>query len=414
MSARSKNLWTLLGAAVVAAGLGLYAWFGVMKGEEKEAEQKRAAERLVQPMSRPDGGTETIRYDRLVVKAKGQTTELARLPDQSWVLVKPLKTGADVQTAEGMVSALQFARIRATVEEKPSAEDLHRFGLDKPPVEVTASAEGVPPLTVRLGIENPYDASAYLQREGDSKVYAIDGSTRSSLDKSTFDLRDRDVLAVRDLGVTRIEVRGKAHAWTLARDPGQPYAFVRPVKEDADAAAVSTWLGSLRSVKASRYLEDTPAERKRTGVEKPVAEATFQRGTTETVRIRLAAGKAETDPVYVLREDQYGSALAEVPRAALAGLDKSPAQLRDRTVLHVKPEDVARIRIRTGEQALVLERERSADGGPESWHLRGPTPAVADAFKAGSLLYGLTGLRAEATEEKLPSDPKTTGLGPSA
>ena len=414
MSARSKNLWTLLGAAVVAAGLGLYAWFGVMKGEEKEAEQKRAAERLVQPVSRPDGGTETIRYDRLVVKAKGQTTELARLPDQSWVLSKPLKTGADVQTAEGIVSALQFARIRATVEEKPGAEDLHRFGLDKPTVEVTASAEGVPPLTVRLGIENPYDASAYLQREGDSKVYAIDGSTRASLDKSTFDLRDRDVLAVRDLGVTRIDVRGKTHTWTLARDPGQPYAFVRPVKEDADAAAVSTWLGSLRSVKASRYLEDTPAERKRTGVEKPVAEATFQRGTTETVRIRLAAGKAETDPVYVLREDQYGSALAEVPRAALAGLDRSPAQLRDRTVLHAKPEDVARIRIGAGGQALILERERPADGGPESWHLRGPTPAVADSFKAGSLLYGLTGLRAEATEEKLPSDPKTTGLGPTA
>jgi hypothetical protein len=272
----------------------------------------------------------------------------------------------------------------------------------------------VPPLTVRLGIENPYDSSAYLQREGDAKVYAVEGSTRSSLDKSTFDLRDRDVLAVRDLGVTRIDVRGKTHAWTLARDPGQPYAFVRPAKEDADTAAVSTWLGSLRSIKASRYLEDAPAERKRTGVEKPVAEATFQRGTTETVRVRLAAGKAETDPVYVLREDQYGSALAEVPRAALTAFDKSPAELRDRTVLHAKPDDVARIRIGTGEQALVLERERPADGGAEAWHLRGPTPGMADSFKAGSLLYGLTALRAEATDEKLPSDPKATGLGATA
>src|SRR5262249_17370750 len=181
----------------------------------------------------------------------------------------------------------------------------------------------------------------------------------------------------RDLGVTRIDIRGKTHSWTLARDPGQPYAFVRPAKEDADTPAVSTWLGSLRGIKASKYLEDTPDERKRTGVEKPEAEATVQRGTTETVRIRLAAGKAETDPVYVLREDQYGSALAEVPRAALAALDKGPAELRDRTVLHAKPEDVTRIRIGTGEQALVLERERPADGGPEGWQLRGPTPAVA-------------------------------------
>ena len=72
-----------------------------MKGEEKEAEQKRIAERLVQPVSRPDGGTETVRYDRLVVKAKGETTELARLPDQSWVITRPFKAAADVRDRRG-------------------------------------------------------------------------------------------------------------------------------------------------------------------------------------------------------------------------------------------------------------------------------------------------------------------------
>ena len=38
MSARSRSLWTLLVAALGAAALGLYAWFGVMKGDEREAE----------------------------------------------------------------------------------------------------------------------------------------------------------------------------------------------------------------------------------------------------------------------------------------------------------------------------------------------------------------------------------------
>ncbi len=414
MSARSKNLWTLLGAAAVALGLALYAYFGVMKSEEREAEKKRTAERLVQPVARPDGGTEQVRYDRLVVKAKGETTELARLPDQSWVITRPLKTAADVRTAEDIVGALQYARVRSTVEEKPTAEDLHRFGLDQPGVEVTASADGVQPLTVRLGVENPYDSSVYLQHEGDPRVYAVDASTRASLDRRTFDLRDRDVLAVRDLGVTRIEVRGRKHDWAVARDPGQPYAFVRPAREDADTAAISGWLSALRSTKATRYLEDSPAERKRTGVEKPVVEATFQRGTTETVRVRLAAGKAETDPIYALREDQFGSTLSEVPRTALTALDRSPSELRDRTVLHARPEDVARIRIGSGASALLLERDRPADGGAEGWRLRAPTEGVADGFKASALLYGLTSLRAEATDEKLPSDAKTTGLGPTA
>lgn len=414
MSARSKNLWALLGAAVVALGLGLYAYLGVMKGEERETERKRLAEQLVHPVSRPDGGTEQVRYDRLVVKAKGETTELARLPDQSWVITRPMKVAADVRTAEDMVGALQFARLKSTIEETPTAEDLQRFGLDHPAVEVTASAEGVPALTVRLGKENPFDGSVYLQREGDPKVYAVSATTRATLDRSTFDMRDRDVIAVRDLGVTRIEVKGKKGDWAVAREPGQPYGFVRPVKEEADTAAISSWLGTLRGTKATRYLQDSPAERKRTGVETPLVEATFQRGSTETVHLRLGAGKAEADPAYVLREDQFGTSLAEVPRTAVAALDRSAAELRDRTVLHVKPEDVARIRIGAGPAAVTVERERPTDGGLETWRLQPQAAGPVDPFKASSLLYGLTALKAEPTDAALPTDVRRTGLGPSA
>jgi len=414
MSARSKNLWTLLGAAVVALGLGLYAYFGVMKGEEREAEQKRLAEQLVQPIARPDGGTEQVRYGRLVVKAKGETTELSRLPDQSWVITRPMRVAADVRTAEDMVGALQFARLKSTIEEKPTAEDLQRFGLDHPSVEVTASAEGVPALTVRLGKENPFDGSVYLQRAGDPKVYAVQATTRATLDRSTFDLRDRDVIAVRDLGVTGVAVKGRKGDWAVAREPEHPYAFLRPMKEEADTTAISSWLATLRGTKATRYLQDSSEERKRTGVEKPLVEVTFQRGKTETVHVRLAAGKGDADPAYVLREDQFGTSLAEVPRTAIAALDKGPAELRDRTVLHVKPEDVVRIQVGTGPTAVSVERERPTDGGLETWRLGTPGEAAVDPFKASSLLYGLTSLKAEATDQTLPTDPKRTGLGPTA
>ncbi|HSP17996.1 MAG TPA: DUF4340 domain-containing protein, partial [Myxococcaceae bacterium] len=294
------------------------------------------------------------------------------------------------------------------------AEDLQRMGLDHPSDELTASAEGVPPLTVRLGKENSFDGSVYLQREGDPRVYAVQATTRATLDRSTFDLRDRDVIAVRDLGVTGIEVTGRKGDWAVAREPEHPYAFVRPVKDEADTTAISSWLGTLRGTKATRYLQDSPAERQRTGVEKPLVEATFRRGKTETVHVRLAAGKGEADPAHVLREDQFGTSLAEVPRTAIAALDKGPAELRDRTVLHVKAEDVVRMRLGAGPTALVVERERPTDGGLETWRLRVPAEAPVDPFKASSLLYGLTSLKAEPTDQSLPNDPKRTGLGPGA
>ena len=80
----------------------------------------------------------------------------------------------------------------------------------------------------------------------------------------------------------------------------------------------------------------------------------------------------------------------------------------------MKPEDVTSIRIGSGDGALVLERERPADGGPETWRLRSPSQGLADSFKSASLLYGLTSLRSEATEDRLPSDARATGLGPTA
>jgi hypothetical protein len=416
MSARSRNLWTLLGAAVVALGLGLYAYFGVMKGDERAAERKSAAEKLVTPTAQPDGGTGIIRYDRLVVHAKGDTTELQRLPDQTWIITKPLHTGADVRGAEEIVSALQNARLKSTVEEKANPEELKRYGLDRPSVEVTASAEGVPTLIVKAGVENTFDNSSYLQRGSDPKIYAVDGWTRQQLDKSTFDLRDKEVLSVRDLGLTRIELKSKKHGWAVGRDPGQPFAFIRPSKEDADTVAVSGWVAALKNERATKFLTDSPAERKRTGVETPDVEVTFQRGTTETVRVRLAAGKKDSDPVYVLREDGSGILLAEVPRSAVAALDESPADLRDRTVLRVKPEEVARIRVvpEGGGAPLVVDRDRPADGGLESWRVTFPTQGPADNFKLGSLLYALTSLKSEATDEKLPTETAKTGLGPKA
>src|SRR5262249_47930727 len=192
--------------------------------------------------------------------------------------------------------------------------------------------------------------------------------------------------------------------------------FLKPTREGADAPAISGWLSALKSERATRFLTDSPAERQRTGVEKPDVEALLQRGPTETVRVRLAAGKKDTDPVYVLRQDSFGSSLSQVPRTAVAALDKSPAGLRDRTVLHVDPQAVRRIRFQPGDDAaaIVVERDRPTDGGPESWRLTAPVQTAADPFKLGGLLYALTSLPSDATDEKLPTDPVKAGLGPAA
>jgi len=412
MSARSRSLSMVLGAALLALGLGLYAYFGVLRKDQKAAADKEAQAKLVTPVSQSDGGVTLIRYDRLVLMAHAETTELARLPDASWVIIRPARARADPHVAEDLISTLQSLRLTRILDEQPTDEDLQRYALKPPRLSLTATAEGAPALSLAVGLENTFDGSVYVQRGGDGRVYAVEGFVGTSLDKGTDDLLAKDVLGPRDLGLLGVSLKSQRHTWAAAREPEKPWAFSTPKGLLADGAAISQWVSRLAQQKAVKFLVDSPAERKRTGVEKPTVEATFRR-SEENVRVRLAAGPLEADPAYVLREDSFGATLAEVPRTALAALDVPAAELRDRRVLSFDPSAVERIRFlpEASGLAFVVQRAHLDAGTGPRWLLMSRTPQSASAAKVGALLAALSGLRWQSVDETPPKDP---GLGASA
>ncbi|HMK74311.1 MAG TPA: DUF4340 domain-containing protein, partial [Myxococcaceae bacterium] len=366
---------------------------------------KEASEKLVAPRTEPDGGTVLVRYDRLLVTTQGDTTELGRLPDGAWVISRPARARADARAAEDIVGMLQQTRLNRVLEEHPTPDDLRRYGLQPPAFSVTASADGVPPLTVEGGIENSFDGSAYLRRAGDERVFAVDGITRTTLAKRTDELRAHDVAGVRDLGLVGVSLSSARNDWAIQREPEKPWLFLRPAGAPVDGAAVSQWVAAVGQVRAEKFLVDSPAERARTGVEKPAVDVTFRR-LDETVRVRLAGGAKDQDPVYLLREDGFGAVLAEMPRSALAALDKPALELRDRTVLSFRPDQVERLRILPagGGPPMVAERRRADAGASEQWQLVASTAEPLSTARIGTLLYGLGALKSLPVEVTPPHD----------
>jgi hypothetical protein len=412
MTARARSLLLVLGAAALALALGLYAYFGVLRKEEKATAQTAAQAKLVAPVAQPDGGATLVRYDHLVLTARGETTELGRLPDSSWVIVRPFRARGDPHVAEDLISTLQSLRLTRVIDEQPKDEDLQRYGLLPPRFSLTATAEGAPTLSFVGGVENTFDGSVYVQRGGDGKVYAVDGFVRTSVDKGTEELRAKDVLGARDLGLLGISLKSLKHDWAVKREPEQPWVFLGPKGLPADGAAISQWVSRLAQHRVVKFLVDSPAERKRTGVEKPSADASFRR-SEEAVRVRLSAGPLDTDPVYVLREDSFGPTLAEVPRAALAALDVPGAELRDRRVLSFDPGRVERIRFlpEGGGETFVLQRQHLDGGSGPRWLVASRTPQPASTPKVGALLSALSSLKWLPLDEAPPRDP---GLGATA
>lgn len=420
MTQTGKNLATLGGLAILAAALGLYAWLGVMQPEADAEKQKAAEEKLVSfgadaTEGAADAGDASIRFTRLEVHAKGETTRLER-KDDGWRIVSPVEAEADSFAVDAMTSQLQTGRFDEIIEEAPTPQDLERYGLASPRFRITATA--VAPgggaskeVTIAAGIENTFDGSIYVQRGGDPKVYAVKGGWRWNLEKTTFDLRSKQVLSVPKKDVQRIEIVAGKSQWGLERGDGGNWKLAAPETRPADGQAVDALLAGLENHRATSFLEDTPQTRTSTGVDAPLVTATFTPKSGEAITLALGRARADAgEQVYVLRTSGGTTTLAEVPPSVLADLQKNPAEFRDKSVLTFDKQKVARIAFTQSDSRLVVERVQTDAGFSEEWRVVEPRTGPAKKWKLSSILYTLGSLKAKAGRDENPRSWSKWGL----
>ncbi|WPB73755.1 DUF4340 domain-containing protein [Archangium violaceum] len=429
MNAQQKNLVTLLAAALVAGGLGLYAYFGVMRPEQKEA-QRKAAEEKVFALQTPgetgtDGGAapEPVFTWLSVEVAQGKT--VMELKDGTWRITSPISVRADKNEVSTLLSQLSVAKFKATLEENPTDADLERYGLKQPRGTMTARAY-VPDAqgggaddpsrqrstTVYLGVENNFDGSVYVRREGDPRVYSAQGGLRFVLLKHTNEWRDRVVFPVEESSLLRIEAKARKNAFTLERATTEkPWKLVQPVEMRAAADQVKKMVSTLEGYRALGFPEPKQEEKVRQALEKPMVQATFVRKIGGPVRVRIT--ELELDggkQVFALSEWDSESILSQVDSLALNVLDLEPKDFKDRKALAFTIGDVARIVIHpatpTGETISIVQ---APDTG--KWEVASPLVGNAKQFKVASLLGSLEKLEAAALGESNPKNWGKYGIG---
>jgi hypothetical protein len=431
MSAQQRSLLSLLGFMAVAGAVGLYAYFGVMKPEEAQQEQKAVDDKLFAAYPAgtkgQDGGAPPpAEFSHLTVTAKGETTVLQRQPDGTWRITSPLQTGVDQFVVDGVINQLRDGKVEEKIEETPTDADLQRYGLKDPQFTVHAVAEVPNPadpnapktrkeVRIHGGIENTFNGSVYLRREGDPAAYLAPGSIRYSLEKTTFDFRDKQALAVDEERVQRLDVvRPRGQGFSVERGDGpNVWKLVKPRDLEADGPGITTLLGQVKGERATAYLADSPEERKKVGMDAPAVDATLTLKNGEKIRIRVgkATGADGMEKIFALREDEKGAVLAEMQPSLLTALEKSADDLRDKAVLKFQREDVAEIQIRPagGGAPIVVRKDAppppAEDGGtppPETWTVTAPEKGPAKVWKISSVLWTLSSLQASAFGEEKP------------
>jgi hypothetical protein len=424
-----KTLVTLLAVTAAAAGLGLYAYFGVKQPEEAETQRKEQSEKIF-ATSAPSEKTEAAStvapvFTQLTVQAKGVTATLERQGD-TWRLTSPVTAKADKWTVDSILTQLQSGKFKATLEEAPTDADLEKYGLKTPVFAVTAKAyvpdasgggkdDPARQRTVTLygGIENTFDGSVYVRRDTDPRVYSADGSVRYALEKDLYALRDKEVLGLDEASLKGLTVMAKANSYSLERDTDQSWRLTKPSAVRADGDRLKQVLQSLREQRALSFPTDSAAERARLGLDKPVVDARFTLDKGEPVRVRLSQVKEGTESkVYTLREQGSEATLAEVPEGALAVLDLAPMELRTKTMLGFKREDVKRLVFHPGSGGapIILANTKPESNSLDAWQVESPKAGKAQGFKVASLLKLLSNLKASTFGEAHPKKWDTYGI----
>ena len=392
-----RRLRSTLVLLVLFLAIGGYAWF---------------VERERPPASEADAGEEAFdvaagRITDLTVNAEnGDVTVLTRTENEiDWVLTAPVGTEADDNAATAIATTLAALEVRRVVEEE--AADLAPFGLAEPAVSVTFATPGGEPLTLSVGDETPTGGERYAAVGG--RVILVANFVESTLNRTTFELRDRSILEFTGPDVTSFTVEQGGGTLRFAKADGN-WRIVEPLAARADFGLVEALVGRLGSgemvaVESESAADDALAP---FGLDAPRLTAAVEvAGESHT----LLVGDENPETTVYARDAARGLVFT-IDAALVDDLARGADVYREKDLFDFRPfnatalgvlRDGRTFRFEKGPAAEDAEGEDAGEdaggGGEETWRRIEPEPAGVERAEMDALLRALSNLRADSFVE---------------
>lgn len=388
-----RGLRSTIALLVVLIGLGAYIYFVTWKQPQDAGSKQEKVFASVQ----------SDQIEELKVKAESGDVTTLNKTSGAWTVVAPMATPASETEASSLASALSALEIERVVDEDPA--DVKDYGLETPRIEIDFKANGGKASgRLLVGAKTPTGASMYARRNDEKRVFLVAEFQNSSLNKSTFDLRDKSVIKIDREKVDGVEVAVGAAGQPLQfAKAGGEWKLVKPLEARADSGLVEALVGSLQTAQMKSVAADnaTPADLRKYGLDRPEVTVTAHLGSA---RAALAlGGKAGPDTVYA--RDTSKPVVVTVDSTLADTARKSADDYRRKDVFDFRAFNATRVEFTRNGQPLILERVKGkSEEVPDGWRRVSPNPADADKSKVESLLAGLADIRATAF---VPSTAKT-------
>src|SRR5262249_46255900 len=238
------------------------------------------------------------------------------------------------------------------------------YGLSNPRVEVDFKAQGDKDYRkLFVGEKTPTGADMYARRNDEKKVFLIPAMHDTTLNRTTFDLRDKVLMKVDREKLDGIDVTAGGKNLALAKEGGD-WKIRKPVETKADFGAAEGLVGRLQTLQMKSIAADsaTPADLKKYGLEKPEATVNLNSGSSRATLV--IGGKAAEGTLYA--RDLSKPAVVTIEGALLDELKKSPDEYRRKDLFEFRPYNATHIELSRNGQTIVLDRQKGqGDNAPD-------------------------------------------------
>ncbi len=346
--------------------------------DKKPADKASAPEEKLVTLASAD-------IQKITLKKESETLTFKKDDKGDWLVAEPIEAKADATEVNMLAEAFADLKIERVVEKEGGDPKKYQIPLK----EVSIWSKGqTAPVKVLVGMENPLDKSLFAQKEGDKRIVLIPSAISTSLGKTLFDYRQKDVFKFETGDVTGIKLQTKDAKWD-AQKKDDGWFLQTPIQALAKDMKITGFLDALGNMKAKEFTAENKSadDLKKFGLDKPEARVTLaipKSNKEVTFLLHKAA-----DKTYVTTSDSNKIIVPDTD--PFTELDKKPDDYRETKVAAFNSWQASKVVLKKGGLDLTLTKAAN-----DKWYFDAAQKEEADASKIETFVRKIESL--ESTE----------------
>jgi len=340
------------------------------------------------------------------LRFKDRELQLARNPNHTWSILKPIKADGDQSAVDGLTETIANAQLARTIEEKP--DGLRAFGLDKPAVtlSVTGDKKGALP-TLLVGNVTPVASGVYVKFADKPAVLMTSSDFLTAISKMPNDLRSHELMTFNLDDATELVLRSGVNPPIEIDRQGGQWRIVAPGHYTADPDTVAQMLTALVDAQVKDFVNDAPIDLGPYGLKTPQISVSVYSGKSkvqQSLLFGLEVPQASKKAVYVKLAG--APAVYSVEDSLLGKINLGLFDLRDKTVMGFDPLKIGRVDIENHGKQYTLSR-----GASGKWQVTNSAKtSAANGQAVQTFIDELANLKGNKIVEDPMSDPRKYGM----